>query len=821
MPRSGCVICVQPDKWLSIPANELPMSISAPNTDATEAQFEAQVRAAILHALPWLPGEGITHQKSFTFRFGHATVTVAAEAKKYARARADVLVLFKGERLALFELKRPGIKLTAEDDEQGLSYARMMHPRPPLVVISNGKDVRILSTHTGSLWEPQSRSEQALAALIAQGTEVAQADLKRAVEILMGSDPDIWVQAVRQATDQLLEELTGDWGDPVSPFVDSFLLPRKVSRGVLQLLQERKRLVTVEGGPLSGKSNALREIAKLTAAHAELALLYLDADVGVDVFERLALILAHALDWPLTSDEARRWLVNLSRGDGPALVLAIDNVGPDRNDLRRDIETLTTNLFGPALRVVLAVDDGIAHQLVTQRDGRGLSALGRRADRLQLGPLDNVEFRAAEQHLAVHRLTFVRGARYSNELRAPWLIRAMASEAATSPEYQNKGLAAAMSPVPGLELIAHARMTFDVSQAPFARFRELAKAALEDGQDGSRPYELVLELLDTFIVRRPTAFRHLASEEIREMLDMGLIRETRSASGENVFVVRLPELMASELSHLLAEELPALARDDPSEAAEWLVGAAGNLPLGDVIAAQALVDAAIRNHGLSLQLITELRKRPPSQSVISPGTRSAAWMPGVGVFSMTHQVGGALVIEHGGKEYPAEPEEGEEGEHFAYTDYQPYLILSHLAGHRFELVGTDGSAGPRLDPDLLVGVGSVPLLLRRPGGDPDVAAIPMHDVEKDLSVVCHKAGLVEPISWSLVHFLGREDEGMRDRFIDFALDAAEPPLLVRLDIALTQTEQSADRSRANWARSVRTHRIKPLLETGLASYLHS
>jgi hypothetical protein len=163
----------------------------------TETHFEVQLRAAILHALPWLPCDQITHQDSFSFNFGHATVTVDAEAKNNARARADVLVRFKGQPLAVFELKRPGVKLTNEDNEQGLSYARVLHPRPPLVVISNGAAVRILETETGRPWQPETMSEMTLATLIERGVKIAQADLKRAVATLMGADPDIWMQAIR------------------------------------------------------------------------------------------------------------------------------------------------------------------------------------------------------------------------------------------------------------------------------------------------------------------------------------------------------------------------------------------------------------------------------------------------------------------------------------------------------------------------------------------------------------------------------------------------------------------------------------------------
>lgn len=796
------------------------MALNPATASMTEQQFEAQIRAAILRAFPWLPAEQITHQTTFRFKFGHATIVVDGVAKAEARARADVLVLFRGKPLAVFELKRPGLGVSRDDEEQGLSYARMLHPRPPLVVISDGKAVRLLETHSGAQWAPTEHSEADVAALLRNATEVARADLKRAIEILMGTDASIWMQAVRQATAIALDERSGGWDDPLAPLVRGFLLPRKVTSWTKQLLEQRQRLVLIEGGPLSGKSNALRELAQLTAAHPDLAVLYIDADPGVDLFEQLSLILSGALNWPITRDEARQWLVSLSRANGPALVIAVDNMGPDRDDLRRDLEALTSNLFGMNIRVVVAVDDSVAAQLARLRNGRTPSSLMKRAARLALGPLDGEEFRVAETHLARHRMSLITGARYSPELRAPWVLRAMAAEAATSDEYQNPSLVAAMSPVPGLDLISHVRDHFDTSETPFARYRELAKAVLEDGQDRTRPFELVLELLETFVVRRATAQKHLDGTELRAMLSSGLIREARSASGENIFVVRLPELMASEIAALLAEALPDLSRDDPAVAAGWLAGAASNLPLGDLIAAQALIDAAIRNRGLSLQLIAELRRRAPTRETLAPGTQTIGWMHGVGVFSATLQDNGTVLIERGGEAEVVAADEGESSEHVAYTDVHPFLILSHLAGHRFELVAPDLAPRPRIDPDLLLGVGACPVLLRRPGGDPDVASVPVHEIGEELSLVCHEAGIVEPITWSMVRFFGREDETMRNQLIDEALTRCEPALLARLDVALRQISQSADKPRATWAVKVRHDRLGPLLETGLGVFVH-
>jgi Type I restriction enzyme R protein N terminus (HSDR_N) len=139
------------------------------------------------------------HQVRFSFTIGRATVEIDGTATT-AEGRTDILVHAYGKPLAVFELKRQGLELTPDDEAQGLSYAKVMTPPFPLVVVTNGGETRILAAHSGEAWQPATPSEEEFSKLVAAAGRAAMGDLKQAVSALMGSNPAVWVQAVRAAS---------------------------------------------------------------------------------------------------------------------------------------------------------------------------------------------------------------------------------------------------------------------------------------------------------------------------------------------------------------------------------------------------------------------------------------------------------------------------------------------------------------------------------------------------------------------------------------------------------------------------------------------
>jgi hypothetical protein len=776
----------------------------------TEADLEAEIHGVIRKAFPWLPAEAIRHQTKFSFTFGHATIEVDGVKDLQAEGRTDILVRWNEIPLAILELKRKGVVLTSSDVDQGLSYASVIRPRFPLVVVSNGDETRIFESYSGNLWQPATSSEAEFSELVAATAQAATTDVKNAVSTLMGSRSTVWMQAIRAASEGAIEELTGRWDEPMQPFVRNYLFPRKASAITEAELTQGRQFVLIEGAPLVGKSSLMREMVHRTVTSPDFAVLFLVADEGAGIFQAIADILSTSLSWPVTADEARTWLRSVSRANGPSLVLAVDGVGPEHVRLRRELEDLSSSVFGSQLRLLVTVDDAVTTTLIEHPRGRQASTLGRRIDgRIELAPLDDDEFELAAQTLWEHRMAIMHGGHSSAELRVPWILRALGGRYAPEPGEQPDKAAVLPSQL-SLGLIAHARERFNDEDLR-RQFREIAKAVLQDTEEKDRPIALLLESMATFVVRRRTLLQFLALSEIESLLRMGYLKPSLHASGEAVLFVRLPELLASEASIVLASGLVERGRADPAKTALEMVSVTSRLPLGDIVAAHAFVDAIQGSTGVPLDVVAELVRMAPKRTPIKPGMRAAMHVPGVGMMEMTFQADGSFVGELKGQShtFAADPGEGL-GE--LIEESHAWLILSHLAGQRIGIAR--GSGTERIDLALLGEVGRCPHALRRPDSIVEGRGVLTHSIAGYGEVVCHKAGIVEPITFSLFRRVSEEGPDIED-WIRGVVSDGSLAMLARLDIALRETAKLADDIRRPWAERMLAELVTPALNDAL------
>jgi len=114
---------------------------------------EEDVRARIL--VPYLERLGlgsanIRTETTFHVRLGRTVVRVGSDREQSSLAgRLDLLVQNDhGENLFVVEVKGPTEKLTDQDRDQAISYARLLEHIAPFAVVTNGSETRLYDTIT-------------------------------------------------------------------------------------------------------------------------------------------------------------------------------------------------------------------------------------------------------------------------------------------------------------------------------------------------------------------------------------------------------------------------------------------------------------------------------------------------------------------------------------------------------------------------------------------------------------------------------------------------------------------------------------------------
>ena len=458
----------------------------------TEADIEVRISQALNLVFPWLAPNSLKHQLTWKFVLGHKQHPVDGGTVSLAQGRLDILITQDDRPIAILELKRPNLSLTEADVEQGLSYARVMHPQPPLVVVTNGKDVELYETHSGDIWKPEVKNEQTIKQLFNAAGHASSADLNKAVETLLGPDSTLWINAIREATSATISDMTGDWNDPTAIFVDGFHIPRTVESEITKNLMDEPRVIFIEGPPLVGKTHVLKQLADVAEPHEDFVVLLVEAGGGAatGIIRAITDLLSSALGWGVKEGDVRRWLKRHSHGEGPVLVLAVDGLSLEHATVQQELAQLSSNSFGDRLKLLIEADESLMENLWYSKGRHKLTPLARRSIRIDVGPLSNDEFDDARNQFATNGMYFFDGAENAEEYRLPWVLRAMGNDVVGAPE-QKSGLIAMLPPMLSLELIHRVREKFDNPHLNNLAER-IAQVAMLEYESGNRSSELVL-----------------------------------------------------------------------------------------------------------------------------------------------------------------------------------------------------------------------------------------------------------------------------------------------------------------------------------------
>jgi hypothetical protein len=311
----------------------------------------------------------------------------------------------------------------------------------------------------------------------------------------------------------------------------------------------------------------------------------------------------------------------------------------------------------------------------------------------------------------------------------------------------------------------------------------------------------------TYVVRRKTLQKYLCHAEIEKLVAQGYLRQIVPDSAEPIMVVRAPELLASEMAAILTDRLLADAKTDVSAAAKALVSAGQCVPLGDIIGAQAILDAAYREGGLPMSLIMQLIELKPEQHPVKPGTQGLMYVPGIGAMEVSFERDGSVVLHAPGERITLQEADSRKTP-MTISNMHSWLILSHLASRPFA-IKEDGQPGARVDPMILTEVGTCPIVLRAVAADPEMSGVLTHDTGEG-EVVCEKAGMVEPITVAMFNFFASVGS-QAEEWVDDAIRRNSFPLLMRINVALDQLSGSAPSEPASFARQTLREKVLPAL----------
>lgn len=764
-----------------------------------EAELETLLSAALATAFPLVPRDGFTNQMRFTVTLGREPHEVDGMRLWQAEGRADIIISKDGRPLAVVEVKREDKTLTDDDRKQGLSYAALLTPRPPLVIVTNGATTRIYDTASGEPWVRDGDGDEVIAKLFENASKMAAAAMSWAVETLMGPDAGVWASAVRARTKQFIAGQTGEIDDSRKTFASGLCFPRAVTRELREALDEGGRLLLVSGAPLVGKTHVLRELAEAYADSDDFAVFMVREGGGAGLFQRIANVLSAALEWSIEPNDVRQWLRRLSNAEnGPALVLAIDGLRAG-SALAAGLEELAESGFGEGLRLIAATDDPEA--LLASPNGRDESALAAIANVFKVDILDDAEFPEAERLLREKRVILMPGAAFAPELRLPWVLRAIASSVAASPRYAETDAAAVIVPCLGVDFVERGRARLARYQAAQRGYRLLARDLLADGSPDSG--ELSLSRAHTFFIKRD----HVSPEtrqNLQQLADDGWISLMRHEGGEDIIVPRCPELFVGELSEALSQPLQVRMDDDARAAGRWLGERLEAFFMGDLIGADAIVRMGLRTRGFSSGVIEGLLEIRPHQERLGPGHYALQGPDGSAHDFVVTKDGNLFEADRQGNPIGKPLQDGGDlGS--TRADLAGWMILAQLAR-----VPAAAQRGERVDLGLMLEIGTCPFPLIRFHGGMSKAHL-VHEIPGHGEVLCNENGIAEPLTAHILNVLATDWKDM-DGWVDEAVARNNLYLLSRVHAALLMVRGLGNEERSNWASVTIRTKVGPALE---------
>jgi hypothetical protein len=756
-----------------------------------ESTFETQLASSLEKIFPSTLSARIETQRVFTLNFGHGVLKIDGPAS-YATGRADVILRLDNKAVILLELKRPGLEISTDDVTQGISYACVHSPMIPIVVITNGVDVRIHSSFDRSKMGAETLDEQRIATILQIATKRAALSREEAIRSLLEGSTSAWTEALRARTRKTLNELKGPMEDLTRPLCFDFRFPRRATAALAGALAVGERSMALVGPPISGKTNVLAELCE-RSEEFEIAPLYIDCEDADDLLEELSLALSDSFGTTIPPNKIFNWL-RIGAGDvrdgRPRLVLILDSLIPEESTpLRKQATSLLRNV-GPNVAILFSLTE-TGFERVRITPGRlTTSKLGRDIKIVPLEKLDEDEIDTASRNLYRQtKIVLPPGAQFEIPMHQPRTIRlmiAMNEHLRDIPDGHYGRLPSIVSCEVLAKLWENTSANFELR----SDLLKLAHAYVNDRGERSKDAKLALTSLGVGTMTLTTVEKTLDGASFERLHRQGYIKRL-PLTDRMLVVPTVPELLSAALIGVLKSIVIDTGSSEGHDAAtEQLLRYTVGLALGDRVAALLLQQLIQEDSELFLAIFDRLMHNEPKEVSMTEG-HFLIQSPFGGEPAEMRYTGNSLSIRlSSGKELTF-PSDGEDALGKMTSNLHAWNILSHLAYSPIFIENENGTA--------LLGVAIMAKLGRYRSTLKDFGAAqfgsPASTYEHDLPgfgrVPCPSRGIVEPIVYAMqsaIQYFG----GAMDEFVTDAIREGNPALLMRLHIAASSLEEISD-----------------------------
>jgi hypothetical protein len=768
-----------------------------------EATLEARIDHILSSIFPTFKEVKVEHQKSFSIQFGHHNVQVdLKEPSKYpSRAILDILLTIGGVNTILLELKKEGLKLSQVDIDQGISYARLLHPMPPLTLISNGIDNQFYNTYTKEKIEATNIDFEFIQKLTDNSFQLATNDFKDAVNLLLNNEPELFSQVINQISAKRFERFFGTIDDFTKPICLDFRIDRKVVAEIHTHFSQKAALVGLIGSAFSGKTNLLYEFFTKTKSSKSF-ILYLDcSDHNYSIFQQLANHFSESSKISINKDKIREWLINsLCNSSDSKFYLLLDNFNNEIPEaIKAEIIELIDIFKGINHHTLYSIDEFNFKEIAFVANRQYKTLIGEQSKIVKLDELDDDEYNETNNLLLnKFQVLIEHGGHYTPEYREPRIVRHLASLLKGDIE---AGQFTKVIAVPDYNLLnaisenkTYTRQVHDlyrkIASCFFTEF-ELRKADADIGIVASGSGAILKE---TFKKNFPDDYETLIKSSVI------VLRELRN--GKTVIYPKIQELVAKHSIELVIEIILRDSKEGKPipEICKTLINYVTPIPYCDIVATGVLMKLAYKGEvNLFSDLVQELINIPPHLEKIGKGTKVLMYSEGIGHIQVNFEDD----MDEGG----------------FVSDFLPYAILSQLAGYPLGLVGNKEYSVFAFHLYLLNEVGSNKHFLRRA----DVRSLNnmKHHEGFDWDgvgyIVSGHEGIIEPIVQSIQKcFMQIPDE--IEILYNRAFDENNFNLLYRIYLALRTMMNYTDESLAKKAKDY-VKRFNEYFKTFMADFL--